>query len=350
MSGFYQLTPEAQGECVARLARVALAEWGLEARALDLLKYRENAVFRVAASDGRQYALRVHRAGYHSDAELRSELSWMRALLADNFDVPELVPASNGELFITAAHPDVPEPRQVDLFGWIGGRPLGGVEGALEGETEALARTFRTIGTLAARLHNQAERWTPPPGFTRHAWDTDGLVGEQPFWGRFWELVALSASQRSLLERARSRVRSELSRLERSPRNYGLIHADFAPENLMVDGTRIRLLDFDDAGYGWHLFEIATSLYFHIGQPYFAAIERAVLEGYRTERALTPADEALLPLFYTARSFTYLGWVHTRFETETARELTPMLVDLCCGVATRFLETPVALDSPGLEA
>ena len=175
----------------------------------------------------------------------------------------------------------------MDLFGWIGGRPLGGVEGALEGEAEALARTFRTIGTLAARLHNQAERWTPPPGFTRHAWDTDGLVGEQPFWGRFWELAALTASQRSLLERARSRVRSELSRLERSPRNYGLIHADFAPENLMVDGTRIRLLDFDDAGYGWHLFEIATSLYFHIGQPYFAAIERAVLDGYRTERALT---------------------------------------------------------------
>jgi len=146
MGGFYQLTPEAQGECVARLARVALEEWGLEARTLELLKYRENAVFRVAASDGRQYALRVHRAGYHTDAELHSELSWMRALLADGFDVPELVPASNGELFITAAHPDVPEPRQVDLFDWIGGRPLGAVEGALEGEVGVLGEGGLEIG------------------------------------------------------------------------------------------------------------------------------------------------------------------------------------------------------------
>jgi len=322
---------------VAKLARAALAAWDLEARALELLKYRENAVFRVAASDGQQYALRVHRAGYHSDAELHSELAWMRALLADGFDVPELVPASNGDLFVVAKHPEVPEPRQVDLFQWIAGRPLGSVEGALEGDAESLANTFRTIGVLAARLHNQAERWTPPAGFTRHAWDTEGLVGERPFWGRFWELAALTVEQRSLIERARARVQSELSQLERSPRNYGLIHADFAPENLMVDGERIRLLDFDDAGYGWHLFEVVTSLYFHIGQPYFDAIERAMLEGYRSERRLSAEDEALLPLFYAARSFTYLGWVHTRQETETARELTPMLVDLCCGVATRYL-------------
>jgi Ser/Thr protein kinase RdoA (MazF antagonist) len=170
----------------------------------------------------------------------------------------------------------------VDLFGWIGGRPLGGVEGALEGETAALAGTFRTIGTLAARLHNQPSAGRHRPVSRDTPGTPMGSSAEQPFWGRFWELAALTASQRSLLERARSRVRSELSRLERSPRNYGLIHADFAPENLMVDGTRIRLLDFDDAGYGWHLFEIATSLYFHIGQPYFAAIERAVLDGYRS--------------------------------------------------------------------
>ena len=67
MIGFYDLAPEAQGERVALLARAVLGSWGLEARAIDLIKYRENAVFRVAASDGQQYALRVHRAGYHTD-------------------------------------------------------------------------------------------------------------------------------------------------------------------------------------------------------------------------------------------------------------------------------------------
>jgi Ser/Thr protein kinase RdoA (MazF antagonist) len=337
MSDFYELTPAEQAKRAAGLARAALGSWGLEARELTLLKYRENAVFCVAASDGRRYAIRVHRAGYHSDAELRSELQWMRALSADGFDVPELVPTVRGELFEVVAHPDVPEPRQVDLFGWIDGRPLGSVESGVEGDVETLTRTFHTIGMLAARLHNQSARWQQPPGFTRHAWDAEGLVGERPLWGRFWELAALSEPERALLIRARDRVRVELGGLERSPRNYGLIHADFAPENLMVDGSRVRLIDFDDAGYGWHLFEIATTLYFHIGQPYFDAVERAALEGYRSERELTAGDAALLPLFYTARGFTYLGWVHTRHETETARELTPMLIELACGVTKRYL-------------
>jgi Ser/Thr protein kinase RdoA (MazF antagonist) len=338
MPGFYELTPAEQAERVAELARSSLSFWGLEAQELVLLKYRENAVFRVTADDRRRYAIRVHRAGYHSDAELRSELQWMRALSTDGFDVPELVLTRDGELFQVASHPGVPEPRQLDLFEWIEGRQLGSVETGVEADAAMLAPTFRTIGVLAARLHNHSERWQPPPGFTRHAWDLEGLVGERPLWGRFWELAALSEPQRALMVRARRRVRDELSRLERSPRNYGLIHADFAPENLMVDGSRVRLIDFDDAGYGWHLFEIATTLYFHIGQPYFEAIERATIEGYRSERELTAADEALLPLFYTARGTTYLGWVHTRSETETAQELTPMLVELSCGVTRRYLE------------
>jgi len=337
MPGFYELAPAEQGERVAALARGALNSWGLEAQELTLLKYRENAVFRVIAGDGRRYAIRVHRAGYHSDAELRSELQWMRALSTDGFDVPELVPTRAGDLFQVVSHPGVPEPRQVDLFQWIDGLQLGSVESGLQADDATLAQTFRTIGVLAARLHNHSERWRPPPGFTRQSWDREGLVGERPLWGRFWELAALSDSERALMIRARDRVRLELGGLERSPRNYGLIHADFAPENLMVDGSRVRLIDFDDAGYGWHLFEIATTLYFHIGQPYFEHVERATLEGYRTERELTAADEALLPLFYTARGSTYLGWVHTRSETETARELTPMLIELSCGVSRRYL-------------
>jgi hypothetical protein len=141
MEGFYELTPAQQGERVAALARAALESWGLEARELTLLKYRENAVFRVAASDGRRYAIRIHRAGYHSDAELRSELQWMLALSADGFDVPELVATRRGNLFEVVSHPDVPEPRQVDLFGWIDGRQLGSVESGVEGDVETLSRT-----------------------------------------------------------------------------------------------------------------------------------------------------------------------------------------------------------------
>ena len=52
----------------------------------------------------------------------------------------------------------------------------------------------------------------------------------------------------------------ELSKLAKSPGTYSMIHADFVAENVLVDEGRVRLIDFDDAGFGWHLFELATSL------------------------------------------------------------------------------------------
>jgi hypothetical protein len=47
----------------------------------------------------------------------------------------------------------------------------------------------------------------------------------------------------------------------------------------------------------------------------------------------------MLPLFFLARGITYLGWVHTRSETETARELTPMIRELVCDLAENYLSS-----------
>ncbi|MCX5739405.1 MAG: hypothetical protein NTZ61_13090, partial [Proteobacteria bacterium] len=72
-----------QDEQVARLARLAgraVAAWDFPAPRVALLKYRENAVFAVTAADGRRGVMRVHRPGYRSDLDIRSEIAWMRAL------------------------------------------------------------------------------------------------------------------------------------------------------------------------------------------------------------------------------------------------------------------------------
>ena len=65
-----------------------------------------------------------------------------------------------------------------------------------------------------------------------------------------------------------------------------MIHADFVAENLMVDGDSVRLIDFDDAGFGWHLFELATALYFEMEEEHYPDAYRALIEGYREYRTL----------------------------------------------------------------
>ncbi|MFQ5983755.1 MAG: phosphotransferase enzyme family protein, partial [Woeseiaceae bacterium] len=334
MTDFFDLEPEQQVEWLAAAGRQALQHWNVHDATLDLIKYRENAVFRVEY-DGSRKALRLHRHGYHSDDELRSELQWMRALEDAGIPVPVVIPAESGELFVKQADPGLPGEIQVDLFEWIDGEQLGSVEEGVADEA-SVESIYATMGELAAMVHNQATIWQPPQGFTRHAWDAEGIAGEQPIWGRFWELESASPSERELMRRVRDRVYQELTSLAKSPGTYSMIHADFAPENLLVDGDRVRLIDFDDAGYGWHLFEIATSLYFIQDEPYYEQAKDALIEGYRRHRQLCDEELAQLPLHFLARGFTYIGWVHTRSETETAQELAPMLLEGACALAEEY--------------
>jgi Ser/Thr protein kinase RdoA (MazF antagonist) len=319
-----------------KLARAAIALWDIEPGDIDPIKVRENAVFRVTGPQGRA-VLRVHRHGYHSDAALLSEFAWMRALESAGIAVPQVIPSRSGRDFERVEIAELPGPRQVDVLRWIDGRQLGSVEASLEGTSSFDADQYRTIGAIMARMHNQAAAWTIPLGFVRHRWDLEGLVGDHPLWGRFWELDALEEHQRRLLIAARAAVAHELEEFGTAADRYGLIHADLVPENVLVDDSNVRIIDFDDAGFGWHLFDIATSLYFVTGDANFRAARSALVEGYRSERALPEEMLDRLDTFLTARATTYLGWVHTRRGTETARDLTPFLVERACTVAERWL-------------
>jgi acetylornithine/succinyldiaminopimelate/putrescine aminotransferase/Ser/Thr protein kinase RdoA (MazF antagonist) len=298
---------------VRALAGTALAHWNLGGAPLELVKHRENTIFKVTAADGRAYALRVHRHGYHTDAELQSEIDWMRTLSSDGcLETPTVVPTVDGRDFVTVRHERVPQPRQVSVIEWINGTAfdnLGRVERGVEAE---LKERYRKLGALAGRLHRHSATHRPPAGFTRPAWDEAGLVGEQPLWGRFWEHPKVTREQRALMRKARIVLDGLLKQIGKDPEHYGLIHADFLPENVLVEDGHMRLIDFDDSGWGWYLFEVAASVFPHVNQPFFDALLAEYVAGYRTERELSTEHEALIPAFIMLRGFSYLGWLKTR--------------------------------------
>ena len=85
MSEFYELPVEKQIPIVQKLASVALACYEISSNAdITLIAHRENTVFQIDdTKSGKRYVLRVHRAGYHTDNGVRSELTWMKALLSE---------------------------------------------------------------------------------------------------------------------------------------------------------------------------------------------------------------------------------------------------------------------------
>ena len=128
-------------------------------------------------------------------------------------------------------------------------------------------------------------------------------------------------------------------RLDRQTAVYSLIHADMHPGNVLVDGDRLTVIDFDDAGLGWHAYDIAVALVYQQRRPAFGDLERAYLAGYRSVRRLSEETLGLLPMFRLVRGLAQIGWFHQRPELDRAdrfEETKAVVLDQC----RAFARTP----------
>lgn len=305
-------------------AREALACFPVNAARIRTAAVSENVSFRVSTDRGEDYVLRLHRPGYNSLDELESERLWRDALADAGLEVQRALPARDGRHFIAvplnaeqSADPATSEPgagRYASMVSWLPGEVLG--HGLLaRADSTRRRRYFRDLGALAARIHNQAAGWITPPGFTRPRLDIDGLLGEQPRWGRFWDHCALSERDRSLLLDAREKLVSMLADYGMRTDNFSLTHADLHPENVLVDPEgQLGVIDFDDCAFGWHGYDLASALIEEHDAADAYALQEALLAGYREHRAFSAEDEAMLPTFLLLRGMALIGWVHERPE------------------------------------
>jgi Ser/Thr protein kinase RdoA (MazF antagonist) len=319
------------GDLEARLealAERALEAWAFDGSKLTLVSASENTVYRVDTDTGRSYALRIHRPGYHTFQELESEQRWTAALSEAGIAAPAPVPTCDGKRYATVQLPDASESRHVGVVEWIDGVPLARIIDEATND-ELVAQRFEQLGVIAAKIHNQAAEWRVPDGFRRHAFDVEGLMGSTPFWGPFWELPQLKPGERRRILRARGAIRATLLDYGKEPTTFSLIHADLHPHNVMVDGERLYVIDFDDAGFGWHQYELAVALFYYKGEKNFDVMRAALIAGYRSERDLTDTALELLPMFLLIRALVLLGWIHGRPELDRTDVLRRLIRRAC---------------------
>jgi Ser/Thr protein kinase RdoA (MazF antagonist) len=296
----------------------AAAHWPQITSPPEFFMQRENTVFRVQTTLG-PHALRLHRPGYHSPQTLTSELTLMAMLAGQGMHVPTPAPTSSGALLVALAD------QHASLLSWLPGTPMGRSGEPLALQGSARAALYHAIGVQMARLHALTDRWTPPPAFTRPRWDRDGLLGDTPTWGRFWDhsdTLHIRDLARATLDTA-------------PPQDIGLIHADLVNENVLLDDAQVHFIDFDDSGTGYRLFDLATTLYKATDEPDFPRLQDALLSGYATHRPLP--DLTLLPLFIVLRSLTYLGWIASRTDTPSLATRSDRYLTLANRMIDRYL-------------
>lgn len=269
---------------------------------LVLLNRSENETWRAG-----DLILRLHRQGYHTKAEIASELAWLTALQ----DLPGLntvrpIPGAQG--LVTELGN-----RFVVAFALIEGKELH--------PGDDLARWFAPLGEITARLHLHARGWTPPKGFTRKRWDVATILGPEPHWGHWRQAQGLDQQGAALLARATGALAMKLSAYGTSPDTFGLIHADLRLANLMVDGDRLTAIDFDDCGFGWWAYDLAAALSFIETDPRLPDLIDAWIRGYTRITPLRPEDRAMIPSLIFLRRVLLTAWLATRADSDTAQSL-----------------------------
>jgi Ser/Thr protein kinase RdoA (MazF antagonist) len=248
-----------------------------------------------------------HRQGYHSKPEIASELAWLTALQ----DLPGLnavrpIPGAQGLV------------TEIDGRFLVAFAPIDGQE--LQ-PGDDLARWFAPLGEITARLHLHARQWTPPQGFSRKRWDVETILGPNPHWGHWRQAQGLSPKGEALLARATDTLATKLHAYGTGPKVFGLIHADLRLANLMVNGDRLTAIDFDDCGFGWWAYDLASALSFIETDPRLPDLITRWCEGYSRISPLRPEDRAMIPSLIFLRRVLLTAWLATRADSDTAQSL-----------------------------
>ena len=325
LSGMPGLPPDHE-----RYARAALAAYGRDRDApLRLLSLSENATY--LADDGDPMVLRVHRPGYHSLQAIRSELSWMAAL-RDQAGVltPELIPAHDGSDVVAATVAGTT--LHVDAVTFISG---------CTAEEQPDVVGFDELGRITAAMHHHVQGWTAPEYFTRFSWDVDATLGPEARWGNWRHAPGLTPPDEAIVESAAAEVGRRLTEFGCGADRFGLIHADLRMANLMIDpgdaSAAITVIDFDDCGWSWYLFDLAAVVSFIEDTPEAERMIADWLRGYLETRDVPVDHLEMIPTLVMLRRLMLTAWVASHSDADAAIAFTDGYATGTARLAERYL-------------
>lgn len=297
---------------------------------VKLLNYSENATYLVEQPTAEKYILRVCRPGYHTKKQIEYEMKFIDSISkSSDVVVSPAIVGGNGEIV-----------QEVELDGTTyycnAFEYLEGDAPNEDNEAE-LVQQFESLGEVTAKLHNHSyQNWQTFQQFDRLAWDFDAILGPTPKWGRWQDGLGMTAERKKLFEAVSKKIDDRLKKFGKSPERYGLIHGDLRSANLLVDNNQIKVIDFDDCGFGWYLHDLGTALSFIEHKPYVPDLIEAWVKGYRKVRNLSEEEEREIPTFVLFRRLHLVAWVGSR-DNEYTRMLGASFAEDTDEIARKYL-------------
>ena len=280
----------------------------------SLLNVSENFTYLVKDSKNFKAVLRVHRENYNSDRAIESELLWKDALIeSGTIKSPKHYLGKNGKAIQQLKLQNLKNPKYMVMFEFI--------DGQQPDESGDLIEHFKVLGESAARMHIHSKEWEFTKKMSRHSWDLNSIFGKRAIWGNWRDAPQITSEIKKILERVEKLIKRRLEIYGKGHDRFGLIHSDMRLTNLIVDHQHTWIIDFDDCGFSWYLYDFAAGISFIETDPRIPELKQAWFEGYSNIRVLETVDIDEIDTLVMLRRMALLAWIGSHSEAPEPRAL-----------------------------
>jgi Ser/Thr protein kinase RdoA (MazF antagonist) len=287
--------------CNRGVLDIAAKSYGFHKDALKMIADYEGAANLVYEYElfGKPMILRITYTSNRTIENIQAELHFINYLAEHGVRVSVPVPIINGELIESIHSQDIP----FHLVSFVRGKGMRVPDNGYRYRMDApIEEYFRNWGRVLGQMHALAK-------------DYQAISEEikRPEWFKLHQSrLDIESLVPDRLDKVRQKIHflfMEIKSLPRTKDSFGLIHGDFNDGNFTVDydNGNITVFDFDDSGYFWFIYELASAWEGGIGRVMFRKLDERkafmqhymeqVLEGYSLENTIPCEWLARLPLF-----------------------------------------------------
>ncbi len=242
--------------------------------------------------------MKVLSTQQYTPSQMKAEALWMEQLKRSaTLNLPKVIAGLDGEPVQQLILPDNSETYNCVMYSYL----LGNAGKKLQGND--LLKKMIALGRITAALHNYVVIHNIHTD--RPEWNFDTLLGKNSRKGNWRDFPGLDSENKTVVQSACDRIQKRVTAYGRGFDRFGLIHADLQFSNLIIRGNSLQVVDFDDCGYGWFLYDLGSSLCAF--DTLHNELTQAWLTGYRDIRNISQEDIAEIPTFILMRRIVAMG-------------------------------------------
>lgn len=279
------------------MAFAALRRYEVSPQRVRLAAESFNSVFRVTTSSA-VYALRVGAAvQIHPEGTAAVEAAWHRRLRRHGVYVPDVLANTDGEFATQVGNGRAGlRPHVCVLFEWVAGRSL---------RTCMTERRAAALGRLAARLQQDAAKWSPPGA-------GQVLRADRVLYWQVPDQMAAAGARfgfGTLFADAAARAQTVVDWLWHNPLHEPyLVHGDLTPQNVIVSRLHgLVPIDFQDTVRGFEVQDLSITVSGLRRFPDGDRLVNAFRAGYSELRTWPDISPALFDSLVAARDLHQLN-------------------------------------------